>query len=237
MDKCTTVEDLKRVFKKLALVHHPDKGGDAETFSRLKSEYEARLRDLERPADPDEVLDLHVTLEEAYAGFTKTVPIISERRCHGCSQSCQMCHGKGVVYMTLGPLTLSHPCPMCEGSGGSHPTGCDLCKRTGKIVSRTEYTVTVPPGVDTGELFGRFRIAVKPHASFERQGPHLRTKIRLPFSRSIEGTTVTIRHLSGPLTIDTSQWAPLDPRIAHVIPGKGMGPHGDLHVIFDIQYK
>lgn len=32
--------DAKKEFKKLAMVHHPDRGGDAEEFKRISSMYE-----------------------------------------------------------------------------------------------------------------------------------------------------------------------------------------------------
>lgn len=33
-------EEIKRAYHKLCLIHHPDKGGNAETFIRIKSAYE-----------------------------------------------------------------------------------------------------------------------------------------------------------------------------------------------------
>ena len=35
-----TASDIKKAFRKLALVHHPDKGGDEETFKRLHAAFE-----------------------------------------------------------------------------------------------------------------------------------------------------------------------------------------------------
>jgi len=36
-------EDVKSAYKKLSLLHHPDKGGDADTFHKLKQSYEEGL--------------------------------------------------------------------------------------------------------------------------------------------------------------------------------------------------
>lgn len=36
---CTTIEDVKRVFKELAKKLHPDNGGDAEEFKAMMAEY------------------------------------------------------------------------------------------------------------------------------------------------------------------------------------------------------
>ena len=53
-------EEIKKVYRKLALIHHPDRGGDQERMklinaaydilSKRKNEYDARLRQARRPA-------------------------------------------------------------------------------------------------------------------------------------------------------------------------------------------
>ena len=35
-----TLEDVKRVYRKLALTNHPDKGGDPEKFKNILNYYE-----------------------------------------------------------------------------------------------------------------------------------------------------------------------------------------------------
>jgi hypothetical protein len=40
-------ENVKKMYRKLALVHHPDKGGDPETFKRIQSIYEALIAKVE----------------------------------------------------------------------------------------------------------------------------------------------------------------------------------------------
>lgn len=235
MDQCTTEEELKKVFKKLALKHHPDKGGDPETFNKIKQEYESRLENFKHT--PETALNLEITLEEAYTGFVKIVPVVSDLRCNGCSQPCPLCHGIGNIQLHLGPFSLSHPCTMCEGRGGSVPSGCGACRGTGRIVKRTEYTIHANPGICHGDIIGRFNIVIKPHPRFERKGNDLYTTVKIPFSQSIQGRQLTIKHLTQNLQIDTTPWVPIDPRIHHVVKGQGMNSHGDLHIIFDIQYK
>ena len=38
-----TVTTIKKVYRKLSLIHHPDKGGDVDTFKRLQSSYETLM--------------------------------------------------------------------------------------------------------------------------------------------------------------------------------------------------
>lgn len=40
----TTVEDVKKAYRKLVLLHHPDKGGDVDTFKRVQQAYEAGVK-------------------------------------------------------------------------------------------------------------------------------------------------------------------------------------------------
>lgn len=46
-----TAEDIKRAFHKLAHIHHPDKGGDAEKFKKISHAYQI-LKDYVRPFGP-----------------------------------------------------------------------------------------------------------------------------------------------------------------------------------------
>lgn len=39
-DACKSLEELKRAYKKLALIHHPDRGGDLRTMQSINAEYE-----------------------------------------------------------------------------------------------------------------------------------------------------------------------------------------------------
>lgn len=40
-NNCTTIEDLKQEYHRLAMLHHPDKGGDTATMQMINAEFEA----------------------------------------------------------------------------------------------------------------------------------------------------------------------------------------------------
>ena len=42
--KCGCEDDVKKVYRGLAMAHHPDKGGTAERFQILQEEYQYQLR-------------------------------------------------------------------------------------------------------------------------------------------------------------------------------------------------
>lgn len=43
---CHTIEELKRAWHKLALKHHPDRGGDTATMQRINADYQRRFDQL-----------------------------------------------------------------------------------------------------------------------------------------------------------------------------------------------
>ena len=40
LENTCTLEDVKKAYKKLAIIHHPDKGGDTATFHKIQTAYE-----------------------------------------------------------------------------------------------------------------------------------------------------------------------------------------------------
>ena len=42
---CRTLQEVKQVYKKLALLHHPDRGGDTATMQEINLQYEAIIKD------------------------------------------------------------------------------------------------------------------------------------------------------------------------------------------------
>lgn len=43
IDSSATPDEIKEAYRRLAKKHHPDKGGDTETFQRIKAAYEALI--------------------------------------------------------------------------------------------------------------------------------------------------------------------------------------------------
>ena len=45
-NNCNTLDELKKEYRRLAMIHHPDRGGDLETMKTINAEYEQRHAEL-----------------------------------------------------------------------------------------------------------------------------------------------------------------------------------------------
>ena len=66
---CTTLDELKKEYRRLAMIHHPDHGGDTATMQAINGEYSeafARLKD-QHNAAADEAHQTTETPEEFIA--------------------------------------------------------------------------------------------------------------------------------------------------------------------------
>lgn len=69
----TTKEELKKAYRKLAMKHHPDRGGDTETMKQINNEYE----ELSKRLDANDSLDKkYREMIDALMKFDVTIEII-----------------------------------------------------------------------------------------------------------------------------------------------------------------
>jgi DnaJ-class molecular chaperone len=119
-------DELKKAYKKLAITHHPDKGGDATKFKEINNAYSI-LSDPEKRAKYDRYGDaeaepnifdqmfgfgrqeererkrrtvvhtIQITNKEAYYGEIKNLKIVLNKKCMSCIALCQLCQGQGQI--------------------------------------------------------------------------------------------------------------------------------------------
>ena len=144
--------------------------------------------------------DLELTLEEAFAGADKTIPIEALATCDSCAGkgsqgrgtggALQTCGGAGKVRAQQGFFVVERGCPTCLGSGEMIADPCRACDGEGRALKRRKLNVDIPAGVDEGT---RIRVAgegeagvrgaasgdlylfvhMKRHALFQREGTNL----------------------------------------------------------------
>lgn len=107
VSKDATEEQIKKAFKKLALKHHPDRGGDSEKFKEIQKAYETLTKEreeydeslnpsfgsfMDRLFTPrrrtqktsDVRFELRISLEDAFMGNTKKLKITRKILCESC---------------------------------------------------------------------------------------------------------------------------------------------------------
>lgn len=175
ISKNATKDDIRKVYRKLAMKEHPDKGGDAEKFKKISEAYEIlsdddKRREYDNPisqgfpgfhgfpgfpggfgqhmeAHRDHVHMINISLEDAFRGKVVNLNVTVEGYCSSCKKSCPQCGGRGEVSIPGIPM-FGLQCPLCEGKGTSY-TGCSECSR-----GRRNFTKKVELNIEPGTCDG-----------------------------------------------------------------------------------
>lgn len=100
-------EEVVAAWRKLAMVHHPDRGGDHDTFVRLKRAYEESLK----LADCSETL-VRVNTKYGFA-FRYDNPAWKKRWETTATKDCTACHGTGKISVAGVFHNIDVACPVC----------------------------------------------------------------------------------------------------------------------------
>ena len=222
-------EDIKKAYRKLVMIHHPDKGGDSETFQKVSSAYEilsdpVKRAELDVPqgftASPKKHYEYNVTvsLDEAFLGVKKNLRITRNKEC-------DVCNGHGVFsrQIRLGPFmqTMSQ--------------GCNVCHMRGSLPQEEQVLISfvMPKGTHTGFRITEGNITlvaqVSTHPVFTREGNTLKWEPRISFEDSIQGTVLECPHFEGTFPVATKDLdCIIDPRKWYTV--------RDIRIRFDILY-
>jgi len=176
-------------------------------------------------------IDLEIPFKESVFGTERRVLVAKQGTCSTCSGSgakagtqlttCAACNGKGQIHETrnsfFGSFTSMRACPTCGGRGEIPKEPCTSCRGAGVRKQEDEIHVTVPPGMDDGEMIrmpGRgeavqagtpgdlyVKIHVKTDKAFSREGANLLTELRIKLTDALLGHDTTIESLDGPVTL------------------------------------
>jgi molecular chaperone DnaJ len=107
-------------------------------------------------------LDLELTFAEAVWGTTKEVVVTRDQPCTTCSgsgarpgtkpEACATCGGKGQVVHAQGFFMVQTACPRCRGEGKIVKDPCTDCNGRRTKPESSTLSVTVPAGVDDGQV-------------------------------------------------------------------------------------
>jgi molecular chaperone DnaJ len=174
-------------------------------------------------------------------------------------ETCDKCGGHGVLQAVtrspFGQVVRQVACDKCGGDGKIPQTPCEVCDGRGLVVGHRQLEVEVPAGIADGQ---RIRLSGRGHAGdhggppgdlyvvvqvalgdgWLRDGDDLVTVTDLPAPLAALGTTVTIAHPDGEISVEVP--AGTQPGAVLSVKGKGMpmlrrqGRFGDLRVVANI---
>jgi molecular chaperone DnaJ len=166
------------------------------------------------------VVELEITLKEAYNGVEKKFTVDKPETCIVCGglggteyEKCKYCNGTGMIVESSSRGSASYTvhviCPHCNGTGMIIKNVCDGCGGKGYITRKRSYNVKIPKGCDNDTILrmrkegkdGRGDLLIKiniiPSDNFNRSGKDLLSTLRIPFSSAALGKTLTFYHLDG----------------------------------------
>ncbi len=202
--------------------------------------------------------ELGLGLEEAVSGTTSQIRFPSESVCESCSgtgaasgstpSTCGTCAGQGQVRVQQGFFSIQQTCPRCHGAGTVIADPCGECRGRGKVRREKTLSVTIPPGVDTGDRIrvggeGQpgerggppgdlyVEIQILEHPIFVRDGANLYCEVPIGFAMAALGGDMEVPTLDGRVSLkvpaETQSGRLFRLRGKGVRPARGPGP-GDL---------
>lgn len=221
------------------------------------------------PAGPMAGSDLvyRMTISFRDAAFGVEAPVVVSRleRCETCRGSgaapgtkpraCPSCGGRGRQRLSQGFLTVTRPCPQCQGEGQIIEKPCTDCRGEGRRRVKKEMSVRIPAGVESnsrlrltgegdagpnggpaGDLY--VVLTVEEDEVFARDGDDVVVTLDLPFPTLVLGGEVTVPTLEGsePLSVPAGTPAGAELRLKDRGMGRlGRGGRGDLVVRVGVQ--
>ncbi|RKF15613.1 molecular chaperone DnaJ [Alginatibacterium sediminis] len=172
--------------------------------------------------------NMELTLEQAVRGVKQEISVPTLVHCEQCNGSgakkgskpvsCGTCHGQGQVQMRQGFFAVQQACPTCHGRGSTIKDPCHKCHGEGRYERTKTLSVTIPPGVDTGDrirLSGEgeagengagsgdlyVQVHVKDHPIFQREQNNLYCEVPISFSLSALGGEIEVPTLDGRVSL------------------------------------
>lgn len=216
----------------------------------------------------DALAGISIELKDAVFGATTQITVETAVRCTTCDgtctregaepQTCQVCHGSGVVRRTVqslfGPAVSTSSCGACHGHGTVITDPCPDCAGEGRVRAQRTIDVQIPAGIESGmrirmaeqgevgpaggppgDLF--IEVRIEDHPVFTRRGDDLLLDIEIPMTAAALGTTMTVDTFDGPeqITIDAGTNSGQQIRLS----GRGVGrlhqsDRGDLLINLNV---
>lgn len=198
-----------------------------------------------------------ISLQEAYDGCKKDIPIQVREKCTACKglggevEKCSNCDGMGRRTIQQGPFTLQTACNICRGSGNNIIKKCEVCNGSKSILNEREVlSVDIPAGVETGQHIKvankgidegdlYITIVVGEHNFLIREHDNLVVFLPLSYGQLLLGDTVEIPVLNKMVSVKIPSRTKNGSKLR--LKSQGMprldmpGTFGDLYVYVEIE--
>jgi molecular chaperone DnaJ len=202
-------------------------------------------------AGSDLVYRMQIAFRDAAFGVEAPIAISRLERCDDCEGSgaqagtkprtCPACSGRGRQRMSQGFLTVTRPCPNCQGEGQVIDKPCPACGGEGRRRVKKDMTIRIPAGVETN---ARLRLAGEGDAGpnggpagdlyvvltvagdevFQREDDDIVVVLDLPFPTLVLGGEVPVPTLDGERTMTVPAGTAVGAELR--LKGQGMGRLG-----------
>jgi len=184
-------------------------------------------RGMQKERGTDIQVDMEIDFTEMARGIEKTISLYKLQRCSVCKgkgaekeddlEKCHVCKGTGrverKVNIGFGSIAQIITCHTCKGRGYEIKKRCSHCHGTGVTKEKVEIKITIPPGVETGnilrvqgqgeesrdgisgDLFVRLRVS--DHPFFKRSGADIIFEKEITLTEALLGTRVAVSTLNG----------------------------------------
>jgi molecular chaperone DnaJ len=172
--------------------------------------------------------DITINFMDACFGKEVEVSLNRMEKCPDCNgsgaaagssaETCPDCHGSGQVKVTqrtpFGMISSAKPCTRCGGKGKVINNPCPKCHGNGRIAVPKKIKVTVPAGIDNGQILQvsgqghagtnggpsgdlHVNVSVRPDPIFERDGYDIHTDIPITYTQAVLGDEITVPTIDG----------------------------------------
>jgi molecular chaperone DnaJ len=222
-----------------------------------------------RPTGPTRGANLRYRMNldflEAAFGVERKIKIRKDDVCPTCNGKrtadgsepsiCPNCNGSGqeqVQQQTIfGQMLTSRTCQRCQGSGQIIENPCETCKGAGTTVKDKTLLVTVPAGINEGEMLtlrnegepGRnggpygdlyIQIYIRPHPVFTREGNMTFCEVPITYAEAALGSEIEVPTIDGTIPYKLKEGT--QPNDVFTIRGKGI-PYLNRHGRGDHKFR
>lgn len=176
-------------------------------------------------------IDIELSFKESVFGVTRKVLVTKDSTCERCSgngaepntgtKTCPTCNGKGQVMeqrrSPFGVFQSVSTCQTCFGRRVVPEVSCTSCKGRGVLNKQEELSVTIPPGIDNGQMIRMsglgesipggapgdlyIKVHVAPHPRFRKEGYNLITELPIKITDALLGAEYKLETLEGVVSV------------------------------------